>query len=320
MKKVLVTAIGSFSADVTIKELKKHNFYVVGCDIYPKEWIVNSNDVDKFYQVPKVFETDKFRNKILDICNENDIDYIVPLIDVEVDFFSVNRADFSNQTICISDSDTLELCRDKFKFQNFIKELTYINGIETTMLKDIEPNKLNYPVVCKKIDGRSSEGLKYIYNCDELKLFMKEASEDYCIEPYIEGNVVTVDIIRDKNGKTFAMPREELIRTKNGAGLSVYVYNDANLSNICVKLANDLKITGCVNFEFIKASDGYHIIECNPRFSGGIAFSCITGYSFVINHINSFESEIDDMKPYNNQYIAKRYSEYVMKVENDGDK
>lgn len=51
--RILVTAIGSSAAGIVIKELQRYGFYVVGTDIYPKEWLVDSFRADGFYQVPR---------------------------------------------------------------------------------------------------------------------------------------------------------------------------------------------------------------------------------------------------------------------------
>ena len=71
------------------------------------------------------------------------------------------------------------------------------------------------------------------------------------IQPYIKGNVITVDIVRDKvNNRCIAIARKELLRTSNGAGLSVKIFRDDGLEKMCRKLAEVLDVTGCVNFEF----------------------------------------------------------------------
>ena len=49
---VLVTAIGSFSADCVITTLKSKGHKVVGCDIYPAIWHAVSKDCDNVYQAP----------------------------------------------------------------------------------------------------------------------------------------------------------------------------------------------------------------------------------------------------------------------------
>ena len=40
--------------------------------------------------------------------------------------------------------------------------------------------------------------------------------------------------------------------------------------------------------EFIKNEKGYFLIDINPRFSAGIAFSCKTGYDFINAHLDCF--------------------------------
>lgn len=58
MKTALVTAIGSFSAEIVIQSLKQHGITVVGCDMFPKELIVNAYSVDVFYQVSRGTDRD----------------------------------------------------------------------------------------------------------------------------------------------------------------------------------------------------------------------------------------------------------------------
>ena len=51
-------------------------------------------------------------------------------------------------------------------------------------------------------------------------------------------------------------------------------------------IAGLLGVRGCVNMEFIEDRDGvYHMLECNPRFSGGVEFSCLAGYDCVTKTI-----------------------------------
>ena len=52
MRTVVVTAIGSFSADIVIRKCRENGIRVIGCDVYPREWIADAGNVDVFYQVP----------------------------------------------------------------------------------------------------------------------------------------------------------------------------------------------------------------------------------------------------------------------------
>ena len=317
MDTVLITAIGSFAADIVIKNLKP-DFKVIGCDIYPKEWIADAYNVDIFLEAPLVKNEKEYLHFVYDLCAKYAVKYIIPLTDIEVDVFNKNRKWFNERSIklCISKKETIELCRNKKRLTEFIKNSSLrINTIPTKNYSDYH-NEYGYPIILKKINGRSSQGLKMVFNKTQLPQNDKNYS-NYIVQPYINGTVVTVDVIRDVYGNSVAIPRKELLRTLNGAGTSVYVYRDYELEFNCKNLANELDIIGCVNFEFIlDENEKYHFIECNPRFSGGIEFSCLAGYNFIKNHISCFERKRIDCYDKNDSfYIARKYEEYITKIE-----
>ena len=68
MKTALITSTGSVATDITIKSLRRMGFKIVGCNIYPKEWIVESCEVDVFYKVPPVADQENYLNTIHEIC------------------------------------------------------------------------------------------------------------------------------------------------------------------------------------------------------------------------------------------------------------
>ena len=80
-----------------------------------------------------------------------------------------------------------------------------------------------------------------------------------------------------------------------------------------------MNVKGCVNFEFIEhhTEQGevlWYFLECNPRFAGGVAFSCMAGYDMVKNHLRCFAGEEPEPAGrIQSQYIARRYTEYRMK-------
>ena len=75
MKTALITSTGSVATDITIKSLRRMGFKIVGCNIYPKEWIVESCEVDVFYKVPPVADQENYLTTIHEICEKEKIDY-----------------------------------------------------------------------------------------------------------------------------------------------------------------------------------------------------------------------------------------------------
>lgn len=319
MRNILVTAIGSFAADIVIKNLKKANCRVIGCDIYDKEWIADAYNVDQFYQAPLVTDEQAYMQFVIKICKEQAIDFIFPLTDIEVDFYHKNRDAFTSMgvTLCISSGRTIEICRDKMKLKQFLRDKEACQTIPTYWLADVKIRDLDYPVVVKPYNGRSSQGLHYIDTYEQMKYFVEQNDvSGYLVQPKIEGDILTVDVIRNQKTMTVGcVARKELLRTLNGAGTSVFVFRDKELESTCTKIAECLDINGCVNFEFIVNKEGKkYFIECNPRFSGGVEFSCLSGYDFVLNHLRCFQNEeIELVSNIHEQFIARKYEEYITK-------
>ena len=297
---VLVTAIGSFSADAVIQSCRREGFRIVGCDIYPAEWVVSSMDVDVFYRAPYATDTEAYRSFIRQICETEQIDYVLPLTDAEIDVFQQWRQE--DQTcpggravVCMSDMETIRLCRNKRRAAKLLEEKKVCRTIPGKRLSELLSASeysgeesfagLSYPLIIKPEDGRSSQGLRRIFDSREMELAvsqLKGQAERYLVQPLISGGITTADVVRSH---------------ETGA----------------------LDVKGCVNFEFIEhhteqGETEWYFLECNPRFAGGVAFSCMAGYDMVKNHLRCFAGkEPEPAGKIQNQYIARRYTEYRMK-------
>lgn len=322
MTTVLVTAIGSFSADIVIKSLKKHGIRTIGCDIFPKEWIVNAYSVDSFYRVSRGTDCERYISEIKDICAHEKVEYLFPLTDAEIDALNENRTWFQENRvqICFSSKNTIDICRDKYRSYQLLKNQNLrIQIIPTIIAADYQEKSIpDFPMVCKPLNGRSSQGMRRIYNKNELQSYLNMIdSEQYIVQPLISGLVVTVDVVRQaETGTVICVPRKELLRTVSGAGTSVHIFHDEMLLEECRKIADCLDIQGCVNFEFIESPEGtYYFLECNPRFSGGVKFSCMTGNDLVLEHLNCFSGKsLGALNPYQDCYIARKYEETITAI------
>lgn len=323
MKTVLITSIGSYAAEAAIKKLKQEGYRVLGCDIYPREWVVNADEPDVFYQAPYATERDAYLGFIKTLCREEQVDALLPLTDIEIDVLTDSPIrDDERTALWISGRETIGLCRDKLRLEAFLAKQAVCRTIPGRRLSEVraEAKELCYPVVVKPYNGRSSQGLSIISDAEEflhLKKRLRAEADRFLVQEKIEGSVITVDVVRNpESGQTICMPRKELLRTLNGCGTTVYLFSDTELERQCVDIAAALDIRGCVNFEFIEDGGGrYHFLECNPRFSGGVAFSCLAGYDMIKNHVRCFTGAALDAKVEQPScYMARRYTEYQTKI------
>lgn len=346
MNTVLVTAVGSFSAGAAIEYLKKDGCRVVGCDIYPAEWVVNSAFADVFYQAPYATDEEAYREFLRQVCKKEKVDFVMPSTDLEIDVLRgwETAEEEMGAVLCMSGRETLAVCRDKRRLAEFLKPLGVCETIPGRLLSEIWETEeetgyvnLTYPLVVKPVDGRSSQGLRMIETPEAMVEAVKALKEQkgsgekvrervyaalsrFLVQPKIAGPVVTVDVVREPvSGETVCVPRRELLRTANGAGLSVCVFSDEKLERQCREIAKALNIRGCVNFEFLETktpgdeAGEWVFLECNPRFSGGLAFSCLAGYNMVRNHLRCFAGQaIEPAGIIRAGHFARRYTEYAM--------
>lgn len=308
MKNILITAIGSMSAPHAIETLKEEGNIVFGTDIYPKEWIATANDVAKFFQVPKVGNSNKLFLFVLNICKTNKIGFVIPLTDIEIDYFSAYKSDFNKNEIilCCSNKKEIDVCRSKLNIFNIFKNNSQIQVIPTFSCETLDANSIDFPLMCKPDRGRSSEG---VYVVSERYSFILNENKSYIYQPFVKGDIISVDVLFTQD-KLISIARKELIRTKNGAGLTVEIFNDNTLNELVFSIAKTLGLIGVYNIEFIKTEKKYFLMDINPRFSAGVAFSNLAGYNFVKNHLNFFmEKEIDSLKQINCKIFKRKFVE-----------
>lgn len=305
------------SSSFILKELRKNKANkIVGCDINPSDWLIQSQECHKFYQVPLAIN-DTYIYTLKDIVIEEKIEYLLPLTDVEVDILNENRNLFVEIgcTICMSEYDTIRLVRNKWELYKY-----FINDPRVGITSFFSSTEINtqeitdYPYFAKPINGRSSEGVFRIYNKKDLEYILLK--DNYLIQSYLEGDIYTVDIVRnDNSNECIVIPRQELLRTSNGAGLTVKLTNNTELSTIAKYVSDKIKINGCVNMEFIYSNGKYYLIDINPRFSAGIAFSGIVVDNIIVNHLNCFSNKefLYSENSYEELIVVKEFKEVVLK-------
>lgn len=253
---------------------------------------------------------------LLEICKQHKVSFLMPLTDLEIDVINKYRDCFesSNIQICISSKETLAIARDKFALYKCFKDDPNVPSITTWKSGTSIIPVSNLPLIAKPYNGRSSEGLQRISDEETLRLI--ENKPGYIIQQIKEGNVFTVDYVRNnKTGKDAGVAREELLRTKNGAGITVRTTYDSSLLNLVSYIGKTIHIHGCVNMEFILSDNQYYLIDINPRFSAGVAYSHLAGYNMVLNHLRCFTNEeIDTAVLYKEQILTKRYYEEIIKL------
>lgn len=303
------------SADAVVSSLMSQADVVVGCDINPAAWLPAARNLSHFYQVPLATDSG-YIGAIADICVTEKITHLIPLTDPEVDVLSLQRERLHalGVVLCAPPVDSVFRCRDKWLLHEFLKnEFSVIPSLE---LKDWPLWRGSFPLLAKPRCGRSRIGHFRLLNARDADYVVDAVTVPYIVQPLLSGSIFAVDVVRNRlSGKCVSVAREELIRTSNGAGLTVKMAPSSPVNSIAKKICDFLDINGCVNMEFLVSQKEFLLMDVNPRFSAGVAFSKAAGYDMARNHLRCFTGhEIEDDVCYTDLIIAKNFQEINLMI------
>ena len=298
MKTTLLTAVGSYAALPVMESLRRMGHRVVGCDIYPQSWNAASLEVDAFFQAVLATDKDAYIAQLEEAVVREKVDFLIPLTDVEVDVLCAEKARFARLgcTVCTPDEPAARLCRDKLEMADVLCAAGACRTIPTVSPYGREPLESEFPLMLKPLNGRSSQG-QTVVRTKEAYLSAIAQRKDLIAQPFITGDIYTVDVARDLYGDTQCLVRRELLRTVNGLGTTVRILPGHPLEKVCADIAALAGVLGVVNMEFIEHDGEYYFLEVNPRFSGGVGFSIAAGVDFAKLEILCHEGEFIGSRP-----------------------
>lgn len=213
---------------------------------------------------------------LVDICEADKIDLLIPTIDTDLLVLSENKERFDaiGTKVMISVPDKIRICRDKNNTSQFFVDC----GLHAPMpVNDWHEYKDGYPAFIKPKDGSSSINAYKVDNEEELEVYAGQV-EDYIVQPFVAGREYTIDIFCDWNGKPLSIVPRERLQVRAGEVLKTQIFMDATMIEEAKNLCKSFKPCGPMTVQLIRDKDGIDwFIEINPRFGGGAPLSMKAG-------------------------------------------
>ncbi|WP_339147762.1 MULTISPECIES: ATP-grasp domain-containing protein [unclassified Sutcliffiella] len=236
---------------------------------------------DKHYTISSV-RNENYISEIINICKEENINLVVPLIDPELTILSksLNCFEEIGVKVLVSSEELNNIANNKVDTYNFFIE----NNILTPKVYNVqEINEITYPIVIKPFDGSSSKGVTIVKNVRELSFF-REYIPNAMIQEYVVGKEYTVDVMLDFSGNIITIVPRLRIETRAGEVSKGRTVKDIEIINAAKEVVEKLPgAMGCITLQCFKKDDGSIVfIEINPRFGGGIPLSIGAGANFAL--------------------------------------
>ncbi|POY39244.1 hypothetical protein C3K47_01755 [Solitalea longa] len=299
MINILMTGAGAPGAPGIIKCLKQEgslNLFL--CDSNPDAVGRFLHD-GVFKVVPKANDVD-FIKVIKQICSENNISVIMPLVTLELFVFAKYKAELEEIGIkvLVSDEKALNIANNKaylYEFLNakgvdFIPSFLKVNTYDEFNKSIKELDYPSVPVCFKPSVSNGSRGFRIInstvnefdllfnYKPDNTYILLEKIQDilrenkfpELIVSEYLPGEEYSVDCIANNGKPVLIIPR---LRRKMLGGISTAgeIIMNQELIVYSKEIIEKIGLHGNIGIQFKRAASGqFKLLEINPRVQGTI--------------------------------------------------
>lgn len=275
---------------------------------------------DKSFVIPKV-SSKKYIHSLLEICRNEKITLLVPLIDPELIKIAKNRNKLINIGVIplLSTYRAVSIAYDKYLTWQFFEK----NNIPTprTWLVDNfrDINKASFPLILKPRFGSASIGIHKCDDINDLKYFINKI-KPAVIQEYLSGEEVTIDVLCDFKGNFLCAVQRKRIKVRAGEVERGVTIKNEEISNLVKIIIDKLKPIGVINIQCFITDKGILFTEINPRFGGGYPLSYQAGVNFpqiIFDLIEGKDMSYLKTYDYKTGCYMLRYDNAIYLVENE---
>ena len=251
-------------------------------------------DADEYYIVPKITEPG-YIDIIVDICKKENASAVLSLIDPELSLLAKNEELFKAIGVKVigSSYELCELSLDKYQMFLWLKEhgykcaKSYID--KEKFYKDIENNKITYPVFVKPAQGSASIAISKVYDQETLEILFSH-DDNMMIQEYLNGQEIGADVYIDMiSGEVISIFTKKKIKMRAGETDKAVSFKDERLFELIKRFISDAGYRGQIDIDIFDIDGEYYISEVNPRFGGGYPHA----YECGCNHMEFIKNNLE---------------------------
>ena len=234
--------------------------------------------------VPEV-KKDHYPQALLDICQKNGIDIVIPLIDPELEVLAGYRGTFAEAGVLlvVSPEATIHMASDKYLTYTFAAAQgiavpqTYIDLPKA--VTRLDAGSLQWPVMVKPRKGSASINITTCY--DQLQLAAAfEATRSPMIQEIVRGDEYGYDLFGDMDCHSISVYCKKKLAMRAGETDKAVSTDDPALIAFGEKLLGCMQLVGPADVDVVVDAEGPKLLEINPRFGGGYPCSHLAGANF----------------------------------------
>ena len=218
-----------------------------------------------------VFSDLDFTEFISNFVKENQIDIVIPIIDKAMIALARAAPKLKAQVAMpvVSGLEECEIMTDKVRSDTFFRKA----GLNV-------PSTNKFPLLAKPRLGASSKGIINLKDQKEFDFWRKRnKAEDFMIQSFITGKEYSVDAYIDSKSTILGIVSRTRIAVSGGEVMVTITEHNDDIIFEAEKLLKIAKWYGPMTIQYIHDGKKAWLIECNPRFGGGVTCSIEAGLS-----------------------------------------
>ena len=296
------------------KSLKKHS--LIGLSYDANEPGVYQGVFEKIYLMPyPSLGYEEFKNRIIHIKNESNIEMIIPNLDAELPLYIKYQNELEKLRIktYLPSLECFEM-RDKSKLPQLSEKLgvKHPKTIKIISLDDLikATKELGFPVMVK---GNYYKAYK-AYNLDEAIEYFYSISNEWGFPLLVQEVIVgeEINFVGIGNGEKLiaGVGMKKLVTTSLGKVWSAVSIKNEALFDVSKKFVESVGWRGAFEFEAMSDGKDIYLIEINPRFPAWVYFATMLGINLPEIMIRLVKGEIvDEIFEYETEKMYVRYVE-----------
>lgn len=282
---------------------------IIGCDIHDQhsgQFVFNACEV-----IPRA-DDEGYLKALVSVVKKHKVNVVIPTSEAELRFLFKRgiSAELNGIPLIMANKEALRIGFDKLETANFLRNHN-LPFPWTETVADHDPRKL--PCIIKSRFGAGSQDVRIvgdIHTVAPLRLLFA----DYIWQELVgtSEDEYTCGVYRSSLGDI----RTIVFRRRLSAGTTSYGVVEVNplIDQVCIDIANALKLVGSINVQLRLTSRGAIVFEINPRFSSTVVFRHKLGFEDVIwslsERLNGVLPQYHN-KTFPGQKIFRRFEEVI---------
>ncbi len=272
-KTILISGAGGAAAPCLIESSRTSGFNVIAADMDPSA--AGLFIADKGIVIP-AGTSRKFLPALREICIQEKVDAVIPLVDEELE--SALGLEHDGAIVLLPKLEFVKTCLDKFVLMQQLER--HGIGVPRTRLASEGFEDASFPLVIKPRTARGSRGLGIIESESQLEEFLRRDTygvENLLVQEFIKGPEFTVSVVVWRDGEVQAVVPKEIIAKQGITRMAVTRHNQ-KIEQACYDVQEALRADGPFNVQLRLDSDANpRIFEINPRFSTTTTLTMASG-------------------------------------------